>query len=597
VTIAKYLQDAKAITVEPVSADATDMSAMPLQNGHQNGLQNGHLSGSPNGHLNGHLNGYSNGYSNAYSNGYSNARSNGHPTSHPNGHSNGLQNGFQNGLQNGTQSAHIEDEDEDVIPPFPKRKRSSLPDAVEEKLAETPPFEEPSSKRPKQSQKIRGVIIGVWRDSDQPNDADKHVIYGFIDIHDRLRTRIYGMNRRGEDLVGNIPLGAGGCWVTFARVIFDPHLASLNTLEVKEYVRIRSGARPEATEEERRDADEKAVLRAQTIVRDAGHENGTPAKKPVVQRAASRASQGRQSLTRQTLNHTPSFKAVNAVSTPTPKSSPVSDVKPTGVLLGYWADSSESRPEDKHAVYGVVGGTDCFRVKVQRVTRDGRYVDGNFPVGAGALWLHYDRVVFDPALRGMSRPEIKEYVRIRQRDLESKETEKERKANEAKAIREAKELVASEGLDTGVEQTKPSPEVEVRHSSRTFAAKQQAEADAAAAALRARKEKADVRDRQAEKTRKEVAMAEAVVQEAAQQELKNNIKKLNKVWVAQQAATTPGTGPSTPPVEEAKYHNGIKYERKQNGPFQGGLVSSAQILTIDGEDFIEYRVLTKPSFF
>lgn len=88
-------------------------------------------------------------------------------------------------------------------------------------------------------------------------------------------------------------------------------------------------------------------------------------------------------------------------------------------------------------------------------------------------------------------------------------------------------------------------------------------------------------------------MAEAVVQEAAQQELRNNLKKLNKVWVAQQAATLPGT----PPNEEIKYYNGIKYERKQNGPFQGKLVSQAQILCIDGEDFVEYRVLTKPSFF
>lgn len=88
-------------------------------------------------------------------------------------------------------------------------------------------------------------------------------------------------------------------------------------------------------------------------------------------------------------------------------------------------------------------------------------------------------------------------------------------------------------------------------------------------------------------------MAEAVVQEAAQQELRNNIKKLNKVWVAQQAATLPGAAPS----DEVKYHHGIKYERKQNGPFQGKLVSAAQILSIDGEDYVEYRVLTKPSFF
>lgn len=494
------------------------------------------------------------------------------------------------------QNGHAVDEDEeDVVPDFPKRKRSST---VNYNADEQLRSEEPSIKRPKQSQKIRGVIIGVWRDSDQPNDDDKHVIFGFIDIHDRLRTRIYGMNRRGEELIGNIPLGPGGCWVTFSRILFDSHLASLNASEIKEYVRIRSEAQPEATEEERQQADTKAVVRARSIIQDIGaHEMTTPPTKGFAQRPSTgRSSQHRQSLPRHPMNQTPSFKAVNAASPATPKSSPSADTKPTGVLLGYWADSSEVRDEDKHAVYGVVGGTDCFRVKVQRVTRDGRYVDGNFPVGAGALWLHYDKVVFEPQLQGMSRPEIKEYVRIRQRDLEHKETDKERKANEAKAIREAKEFVASEGLSNGVgiDQSHQSPtEVEVRHSSRTQTARQQAQAESATTTQRLRREKVEARERQHEKTRKEVAMAEAVVQEAAQQELRNNIKKLNKVWVAQQAATLPGT----PPNDEVKYHNGIKYERKPSGPFQGKLVSQAQILCIDGEDFVEYRVLTRPVFF
>lgn len=209
------------------------------------------------------------------------------------------------------------------------------------------------------------------------------------------------------------------------------------------------------------------------------------------------------------------------------------------------------------------------------------------------MWLHYDKVVFEPQFATMSRPEIKEFVRIRQRDLETRESEKDRKMNEAKAIQQAKEIVASEGLNNGVDQIRASPEAEIRHSARSehrAAAKQQADADAVAE--RARREKVEARERQNEKARREVAMAEAAMQEAAQAELKNNLKKLNKVWVAQQAGSGPGT-----PSDEVKYHNGIKYERKQTGPLQGKLVSSAQILSIDGEDYVEYRVLTKPSFF
>lgn len=485
-----------------------------------------------------------------------------------------------------------EDEDVEVVTPFVKRKRTSvnynIDDSGYDKVVE------PVAKRSRNGPKIRGVIIGVWRDSDEPKDEDKHVIFGFIDIHDRLRTRIYAMNRRGEELIGNIPTGAGGCWVTFPRIIFDSHLKDLNSAEIKEYVKIRSESKPEADPEARKEADTKAVLKAITT---AQQESGTP--KPVVHRQSlGRQSGNRQSLSRQSLGGTPGFKAVNAANMQTPKASPFAETtKPSGVLLGYWSGSDEPRLEDKHAVYGVLGGSDCFRVKVARITRDGRYVDGNFPVGAGALWLHYDQVILDPPLQGMTRPEVKEYVRIRQQD-QPNESEKDRKANEQRAIREAKEFVGSDSIHNGVEQGRPSPEMEVRHSARSelrMAAKQQAEVEAASEARR--KEKVEARERQNEKTRKEVALAEAVIQEAAQAELKNNLKKLNKVWVAQQAAIPGHSVASMPPSDEVKYHNGIKYERKQNGPFQGKLVSSAQILSIDGEDYVEYRVLTKPSFF
>jgi len=60
---------------------------------------------------------------------------------------------------------------------------------------------------------------------------------------------------------------------------------------------------------------------------------------------------------------------------------------------------------------------------------------------------------------------------------------------------------------------------------------------------------------------------------ASQQHLHNNLKKLNKVWVAQQAATIPNAVAG----DEAKHYNGIKYERKRNGPFEGTLVSQPQL--------------------
>lgn len=103
------------------------------------------------------------------------------------------------------------EEDEEPAAPFAKRKRNSVSRnsvvnyIFDETGYSTPqphvsPYSEPPPKKPRQTQKIRGVPIGVWRDSELPDDADKHVIYGFIDVHDRLRTRIYNINRRSEEI-------------------------------------------------------------------------------------------------------------------------------------------------------------------------------------------------------------------------------------------------------------------------------------------------------------------------------------------------------------------------------------------------------------
>lgn len=50
-------------------------------------------------------------------------------------------------------------------------------------------------------------------------------------------------------------------------------------------------------------------------------------------------------------------------------------------------------------------------------------------------------------------------------------------------------------------------------------------------------------------------------------------------------------------AEDTKIYDGIKYERKTTGAFTGKLVSQGTIINIDGEDYVEYRVLTRPSFF
>lgn len=71
----------------------------------------------------------------------------------------------------------------------------------------------------------------------------------------------------------------------------------------------------------------------------------------------------------------------------------------------------------------------------------------------------------------------------------------------------------------------------------------------------------------------------------------DNVLRLNKKWAVQEANRLREHG-----ADDAKIYMGTKYERKQNGPFAGKLVSQGNIISIDGEDYVEYRVLTKPTF-
>ncbi|RSM09333.1 hypothetical protein CEP52_004181 [Fusarium oligoseptatum] len=47
------------------------------------------------------------------------------------------------------------------------------------------------------------------------------------------------------------------------------------------------------------------------------------------------------------------------------------------------------------------------------------------------------------------------------------------------------------------------------------------------------------------------------------------------------------------PREEAAYNGDVVYQRKSHGPLLGKLASQGSVITIDGEDYVEYRVLAK----
>ncbi|PHH81936.1 hypothetical protein CDD83_3402 [Cordyceps sp. RAO-2017] len=356
---------------------------------------------------------------------------------------------------------------------YPKRKRTSLYNDLSETKMEisqsqpaaderTPLVARDVKSRPSRQSLggVKGVMLGHWRDSNVPDGSRKHAVIGFIDVRDRLRTRIQPQTKDGESLLEDYPLppGPGGSWVTFEKVVFSEHLVGLDHFQIKEYTRIRSLAAPEETDEERKAAELEAVKEAVRRVKenpasdnpiaspaiaygtDAPEHLSTPGRPDIKRRKVSggyapgTATPSEGSAPDQARSQTP----------PQPMAAhqtrfsidPLPGTRPTRILLGFWKPSSEPDPKDRHAVYGILGQNDMFRVKVVRETRDGRFVDGNFPAGAGALWIPYEEVEFNDHLKALNRQEIKEYCRIRQYQMDHGELKDERIENETKAQRQ-----------------------------------------------------------------------------------------------------------------------------------------------------------------
>jgi hypothetical protein len=572
------------------------------------------------------------------------------------------------------------EEEQPVVSHYPKRKRASVyndlsEDKIENSMIGEEPEPVPRSVKPMKRHvgSIKGVSLGYWRDSPVPDEKGKHGVIGFIDVRDRLRTRIQAIDRFGGTIDPQYPLppGPGGSWVTFERVVFWEHLVGLDHYQVKEYVKLRTDQH-EPNEAARKTAELQSVKDAlkRCLANPPPDNQPAPAIAygPEIPEHAQHSS--RPEKRRRTGSGIGTIGAGGPIApagqTSNPGESvlrldPIPGTRPTRILLGYWRGSSEPDPRDRHAVYGILGQNDMFRVKVVRETRDGRFVDGNFPSGAGALWIHYEEVEFENHLKNLSRTEIKEYCRIRQRQIDDKELPDQRIANETQAVFQAQQR-ASVGYKTGNFHPQPSfaatplddemlmeggvPPAEAKADFGGHELRQSRRAESRADSRPPRTSLPDLEMRQASRqsteavertnslARREIARVEAAQnrverhsanREAAAVAVANaqgaaalsnggggrngngaggnlpstklrfgesdDIQRLNTVWAKQEAHRLKAGS------EEAKIYGGIKYERKAQGPFSGKLVSQGTIISIDGEDYVEYRVLTKPSFF
>ncbi|KAI4866984.1 hypothetical protein F4820DRAFT_415064 [Hypoxylon rubiginosum] len=561
------------------------------------------------------------------------------------------------------------EEDEEPVNHYPKRKRvSQYADLNDEKMdnssvkdtldANAGPLKGRSRQRTDDSQKQ--VTLGSWRDSPVPNEEKRHSVVGFIDVRDRLRTRVVSVDLDGDPVNSRlfpIPPGPGGSWVTFERIVFLDHLVGHDHNVIKEYVKVRSETLKNRTAE----ADVEAIREAQRrLEADPPPETPVPpaiawgkdipdhvrSNRPEVKRRrygsgvgtiADRTERSDRAEHDQQVGYVERpERPERAPIAPQPPEIPQPPRKPTRILVGVWSKSTAPEIKAKHAVYGILGANDMFRVKLVRETIEGKFVDDNFPSGAGALWIPYDEVMFLDHLKDLSRPEVKEYVRIRQSQIDAGEMgDDQRIANETKAVYEAQTRAAAIAAATpnkaGAQASAQSsahgpsihenqesrhprreapslseprseppqpprkslPEVEIRQATRHASNDPLERVQGFANREVARMEAVQMRTDRHQASRNATNPGTPMVVHDNRRDFQENVHRMQQVWQAQENMRR---NPSNFP-EDVMMHMGVRYERKQSGPFKDRLVSQGTIINIDGEDYVEYRVLTKPTFF
>ncbi|KAM3497750.1 hypothetical protein MY10362_008911 [Beauveria mimosiformis] len=290
---------------------------------------------------------------------------------------------------------------------------------------------------------------------------------------------------------------------------------------------------------------------------------------------------------------------------------------PTRVLIGHWVHSSEPEP-NQHAVYGILSRDGKLRFKLVPETRDGRAVQGNYPPSR-ETWVIHEDIVFESYLSNLNRLGMKEYCRERGRQVEAGEKPggPDNAANILKAVDKAEHLCAA---------AKHERPRNLRWEREKCADRRRAvrmegwatrrasngsgggggggggdetladsvlgatPAQAGAGVRKKRKKHGERRTIYHHDHVSEAAVAAAAAAATVDMD-KSGFADSSRD--SMDASTASSVTDSSADDTKPKVYNGVVYQRSPNGPFAGKLTAKGQVVSINGEDYVEYRVLAK----
>lgn len=289
-----------------------------------------------------------------------------------------------------------------------------------------------------------------------------------------------------------------------------------------------------------------------------------------------------------------------------------------GVILGHWRKSDVIDESKKHAVVGFLISRGDLRMQLQPFTTEGEPLAQEYPLPYGpyARQIGFSDIVFCSHLKNLHPSQVKEYIRIRSNsNIEAKE---ERDAASVAAVgavirrmgwgrpcggplRPHRHASANESLvdfSTSIQSASSQSLSELIQPFHTRAPSHSDKSSVEAAQIEdASNVSRDFPSRAGQVRIKthgnheesEVSENMSVPAEYRPTQGRTNVcssKNTQRLFKRRKI-----------PLAEDSFGDVIKYERKQTGPLNGQLASQGAIVDVDGEDYIEYRVLATVSLF
>ena len=388
--------------------------------------------------------------------------------------------------------------------------------------------------------KPKGILLGFWRDSWIPNDADKHAVYGVLQDDERLRVRVVKETRDGRPL--DEPL-SNSVWIPYEQIVLEPQLENLLRTEIREYVRfLQLDLLENRPKLDRKAAEEGALRRAKAKVLASAEAAGFGVSRYDSSMNASRIAMNEAKAA---LKEADVILSTASFVPPTPKVTVGLNRPDAYTHIPSDSPTDERDPELENRMGGMEHKAKA--VRSSKAASDAR-----------AERLRRERECKDAECRGdRPRKGTDEFV-WNGPSLGSFALTEKPDAEETAKIK-----LHRDEYSTG-DSAKDSVRGSVRDSAR-----------------------GGVRD-----------SARDSVRDNARGSAKHDIRPEDEQHkMRNQRHQHSLSGSIGPREDDIKRHNGVTYERKGSGPFKDKLVGERrELLTIDGEDYIEYRVIMKVQF-